>query len=276
MQRYEREWSTPATSSAELSKGTLHADRDRMEVFIEARQKKRAQMAIDKSIRVTEAMGTLAALGGGKGRTITSSLMGPGGTERTGRPSRFGSASSHDVAYIEQLELVYNHVLVKPDLKKVELRQYHRPRLPLSVVRVDRPWQFQIRFVPSAKKSDSNNNTSYQSMMMGSHAGALSQTKIRNEADLSPTEGTLVLLEYSEERPPIQLTKGMASKIINYYRGDKSRCPVSAGGGDRPTRRKRRDAVNPKETAQSGKVERSTRLVGPNVAAETSCNRLDW
>lgn len=25
----------------------------------------------------------------------------------------------------------------------------------------------------------------------------------------------------------------MATKVVNYYRGDKSRCPVSAGGGDR-------------------------------------------
>jgi hypothetical protein len=74
LQRYEREWLTPATSSAELGKGMLHANRQQMEAFVEARQKKRAQMAIDKSVRVQENMGTLS-LGGGKGRTVTSSLM---------------------------------------------------------------------------------------------------------------------------------------------------------------------------------------------------------
>ena len=275
LRRYEREWSTPATSSAELSKGTLHADRNQMEAYIEARQKKREQMAIDKSVRVMEAMGTLA-LGGGKGRTVTSSLMGPGGTERTGRPSRLaGSALTHDTEYVEQLELIYNHALVKPDLRRVELRQYHRPRLPLSVVRTDMPWQFQIRYIPSRKADSNANSMSYHSMM-GSHAETLAQAKIRNEADLSPTEGYLMLIEYSEERPLLQLSKGMASKIVNYYRGDRSRCPVSAGGGDRPIRRKRRDgtSANGNEAAQSVKAERSTRLIGPNEAAETTV--IDW
>lgn len=276
LRRYEREWSTPATSSAELSKGTLHADREKMEAYVEARQKKREQMAIDKSVRVTEAMGTLSTHTEGKGRTITSSLMGPGGTERTGRPSRPAGSSSHDLEYVEQLDFVYNHSLVASELSKALLRQYHRPKLPMSIVRTDLPWQFQIRYAPSAQKADSNmNSSSYQSVMMG--AGALSQTKIKRESDLSPAEGNLVLLEYSEERPPIQLTKGHASKIINYYRGDKSRCPISAGGGDRPTRKKRREISNTAsstDATQAGKDERSTRLVGPNEASETTV--MDW
>lgn len=271
LHRYEREWGTPVTSTAEVSKGSLHADKDKMEAFIEARQRKRAQMAKDKTNRVTQAMGTLQ-LGGGKGRTITSSLMGPGGTERTGRPNRHvGSGSlSYDAEYIEQLDLVYNHTLVKTELNRVELRQYHRPKLPLNFVRQERAWQFQIRFVSSAKKTDTASNaTSYQSMM-GSHAGALSHAKIRTEADLNPTEGILVMFEYSEERPSIQLTKGMSCKIVNYYRGDKARCPVSAGGGDRPTRRKRADHGSAKDTiSKSG---RPPRLLGPS--AKTSLE--DW
>jgi transcription initiation factor TFIID subunit 1 len=276
LQRYEREWLTPAISSAELGKGMLHADRQQMEAFVEARQKKREQMAIDKSVRVQEAMGTLS-LGGGKGRTVTSSLMGPGGTERTGRPSRLvGSGLVHDTEYVEQLEMIYNHELIKPELSRIQLRQFHRPRLPLCVVRNDSPWQFQIRYLPSTKKADSNaTNASFQALI-GSHAGALSQTNIRNEADLSPTEGNLILLEYSEERPLIQLTRGMASKIVNYYRGDRSRCPVSAGGGDRPIRKKRQGgtSANANEAAQSGKTGRSTRLFGPNEAAGTTV--IDW
>merc|ERR1712226_1716666 len=67
----------------------------------------------------------------------------------------------------------------------------------------------------------------------------LTQTKIRNEADLSPMEGNLVLLDYSEEQPPIVMSKGMTCKIVNYYRGDRSKCPISVGGGDRPTRKKK-------------------------------------
>lgn len=276
LRRYECELMTPATSSAELPKGSLHADREKMEAFVEARQKKREKMAIDKTNRVTEAMGTLNIPG--KGRTITSSLMGPGGTERTGRPSRLAGSSSHDLEYVEQLDFVDNHTLVTSELSKAQLRQYHRPKLPLSVVRTNLPWQFQIRYTPSVKSADSSMNASSYQSMMGSHAGSLSQTKIKRESDLSPSEGNLVLLEYCEERPPIQLTKGMASKIINYYRGDKTRCPISAGGGDRPTRKKHREIANTaassNDATQSGKEGRSTRLVGPDAAAETTV--MDW
>jgi len=45
---------------------SLNPDNEKMKLIIAARQKKRVQMAVDKSHCVTEAMGTLA-LGGGKG-----------------------------------------------------------------------------------------------------------------------------------------------------------------------------------------------------------------
>jgi hypothetical protein len=273
-----------ATSAELIAKGSLHADKDKMERLIAQRQEKRRQMAKDKTNRVTEALGTLdGVMGQGRGRTITSSLMGPGGTERTGRPSRHVGNVNHDTEYLDQLDMVSTHVLVR-DLSKVMLRQYHRPKLPLTIVRTTLIWQFQIRFAPTSKKGgpptaggggggggDTANSSSYQAMMMGTHAGAVSKAKLRTEADLSPTEGTLVLFEYSEERPPIQLTKGMAAKIVTYYRGDKARCPVSAGGGDRPTRRKRagttaeQELVNNSSLSQS-KSDRPPRLVGPNHA----------
>lgn len=229
-QRMEKEWNAgEITSTADISKGSLHADKDKMERLIKHRQEKRRQMAKDKTNRVTEAMGTLNVLGSGRGRTITSSLMGPGGTERTGRPSRHvGANASHDTEYVEQLDMITNHMLVK-DLDKVSLRQYHRPKIPLTFVRTTLIWQFAIRYLPANKKGNGqpttggtgDNSSSYQAMMMGSHAGAVSKSKLRTEADLSPAEGQLILIEYSEERQPLQLTKGMASKIVTYYRGDK-------------------------------------------------------
>lgn len=76
--RVERDWSQSITSTADVSKGSLHGNKDQEAKIIEARQKKRAQMAEDKTTRVAEAMGTMA-IGGGRGRTVTSSLMGPGG-----------------------------------------------------------------------------------------------------------------------------------------------------------------------------------------------------
>jgi len=275
-------------STAELNRGTLHADKEEMERFVQSRQTKRRQMAKDKTNRVKDAMGTMSILGGGRGRTITSSLMGPGGTERTGRPSRRIGGSSHEFEYIEQLDMITNHTLVK-NPSKVMLREYNRPKLPGTIVRTSLRWQFCIRHFGSSssadkqKKPEANNASSYQSMMMGTYAGAISKTKLRTEADLTPTEGKLVLFEYCEERPPLQLTKAMASKIITYYRGDKSRCPVSAGGGDRPTRRKRQtggDAAAAEKNAATdvakgrsdNKVEKPPRLVGPNM--ETTIT--DW
>lgn len=270
-QEYQRRFDWPVTSAAEEKKHSLHQNKEAMASQIEARQKKRAHMALEKTRRVTEALGTVD-LGGGKGRTITSSLMGPGGTERTGRPARgvTGSTETHDAEYLEQLDMVYNHVFSKPELSIVELRQLHRPKLPLSFVRRDRVWQFQIRYIPTPKKTDV---TAVNSSYMNQFAGSTSHAKIRTEADLNPTEGQLVLLEYCEERPPIQLNKGMSSKIVNYYRGDKSRCPVSAGGGDRPTRRKRADITSATQKVESsGKVERPPRLKGLNAKISVD----DW
>lgn len=289
-QRLENMYTGEIKSTAELSRG-LHTDKDEMERFIAQRQQRRRQMAQDKTSRVTEAMGTMKVLGGGRGRTITSSLMGPGGTERTGRPSRHVGAGMHETEYIEQLDMVTNHVLVK-DLSKVALRQYLRPKLPLTVVRTSIIWQFCIRYAPSAKKSSGttsagggsgDNASSYQAMMMGTHAGAISKAKLRTEGDLSPAEGNLVVLEYCEERPPIQLTKGMATKIVTYYRGDKSRCPVSAGGGDRPTRRKRpgteggtagdnKNSASADNGKGENKVDNPPRLIGPDAPF----NIVDW
>ena len=269
--------SAAAAAAATTAKGALHADKDKMEALIEARQRKRAQMAKDKTSRVTQAMGTMA-LGGGRGRTITSSLMGPGGTERTGRPSRQNvGLAGYESEYIEQLDLVVTHSLVR-DLSKVLLREFHRPKLPLSVVRLDLAWQFQIRYIPIKKVEGAAGAGgvvagSYQSVMMGgAHPGAISKAKLRSEADLSPTEGHLIVLEYCEERPLLQLTKGMACKIVNYYRGDKARCPVSKGGGDRPARRKRPGDVD--GDGASHKAAARTEL--PRLEGPKETTVMDW
>merc|ERR1740136_89270 len=214
------------------------------------------------------ALGTLELGSLGSGRTITSSLMGPGGTERTGRPSGRGGLSSfaHDNEYVEELELVRNHVLVKPDMRKGELRQLHRPKLPRRVFKSNEnvPWQFQIQLNKNQQRGSAAGTAA--SGKGGMPGALLPQAKIRNEADLSPMEGTLVLLEYSEENPPIMMSKGMTCKIVNYYRGDRSKCPISVGGGDRPTRKKKhgdkaQDAGALK--GGSGKVEKPPRLEGP-------------
>lgn len=268
-QRYDRESISEITSTADIGNKRQEA----LEKYKEQRQRKREQMAKDKQHRVTEVMSALSL--SGTGRRITSSLMGPGGAERTGRPSRhaLGSSSAHDAEYVEQLELVYNHTLVKPDLSLSEYRQFHRPRLPLAVVNPTCPWQFQTRVITENKRSSRGATAADGSTIVGSYhsmmsAGAKAQHKIRNEADLSPSIGDLVVLEYCEERPPLFMTKGHTCRIVNYYRGDRAHCPVSAGGGDRPLRKRHGDkaasAKGPTPDGPSNRAERPPRLVGPN------------
>ena len=268
-QRYDREMTSEITSTADI--GNKH--NEALERYKEQRQRKREQMAKDKHSRVTEVMSALSL--SGTGRRITSSLMGPGGAERTGRPSRhaLGSSSAHDAEYVEQLELVYNHTLIKADLTLSEYRQFHRPRLPLAVVNPTCPWQFQTRVITENKRASRGATAADGSTIVGSYhsmmsAGAKAQHKIRNEADLSPSTGDLVLLEYCEERPPLFMTKGYTCRIVNYYRGDRAHCPISAGGGDRPLRKRHGDkaasAKGPTPDGPSNRAERPPRLIGPN------------
>ena len=89
--RYERELSNDITSTADLSKPGGFGSIEALEKYKAMRQRKREQMAKDKQSRVTEVMSALSLTG--TGRRITSSLMGPGGAERTGRPSRHALGS---------------------------------------------------------------------------------------------------------------------------------------------------------------------------------------
>lgn len=254
--------------------GSLQKDHVALAKEIKLRQQKRAQMAIDKTNRITGALGKLD-FGGGTGRRVTSSLMGPGGTERSGRPNK-QNVVSHDATYVDQLDMIMSHHLVHADLSYGELRHYHRPLLPRMIFKPETimPWQFQVQNFPNTNiltkrkgggGADGSLISSYQNNITNNMPGTLSQSKIRNGADLSPTEGELIIVEYSEEKPPIQLTKGMASRIVNYYRGDRSKCPISAGGGDRPLRKKKHgnqsEDINVASAGNSRKIERPPRLI---------------
>ena len=195
LQRYEREIASEITSTADLAKQPGgFGENEALEKYKEARQRKREQMAKDKQSRVTEVMSALSLTG--TGRRITSSLMGPGGAERTGRPNRHALGSSiHDSEYVEQLELVHNHSLVKPALTKSEYRQFHRPRLPLLVVDPSRPWQFQAENNRGGRRGGMANSATAiaadGSTIVGSYhamisAGAKGQSKIRNEVRTLP------------------------------------------------------------------------------------------
>lgn len=205
--------------------------------------------------------------------------MGPGGTERTGRPARENLSSlACDAEYIEQLDLISNHTLVKADLNLSELRHYFRPLLPKKLLKVGVnnsicQLQFQIKVFHKSldfKRRRDGDGSLVSSMMNSSLPSTLSQSKIRSGSDLSPSDGDLVLFEFCEERPPLQLTKGMASKIINYYRGDRSKCPISRGGGDRPVRRRKHGNQEDGGSKVDGvidKLEIPPRLSGPDAVS---------
>lgn len=247
---------------------SIQSDMAKRNKEIEDRQKKRAQREIDKTKRIKDVLGSVGALDGGTGRAITSSLMGPGGTERTGRPMRHhGSSLAHDFEYIEQLDMINNHSLVKADLSPIELRHYGRPLLPKNMFKSDEilPWQLQIVVTPQNKllNGKTAGGSSYHNSIM---PGSISQSKIRNISDLCPSEGSLVLIEYCEEKLPIKMMRGMASKIVNYYKGEKSKCPISAGGGDRPVTKKKKHGLKNQDSdlkGSSGKVEKPPRLEVP-------------
>ena len=186
--------------------------------------------------------------------------------------------------------------MVKPDLTLSEYRQFHRPRLPLAAVQPSISWRFQTRVVsaaPGTKRRPGHPGPSAPgpggvggdgSTVVGSYhamisAGSKAQARIRNEADLSPNSGDIVVLEYSEERPPLVMSKGMTARIVNYYRGDRARCPISAGGGDRPMRKRHGDraasslggaAGQGGASGPSNRAERPPRLLGPGRCAPKS------
>ena len=67
------------------------------------------------------------------------------------------------------------------------------------------------------------------------------------------------------------MTKDMTCRIVNYYCGYRSHCPISAGDGDRPLPIRHSDkAVQSASTADnapsgpSNRMERPPRLLGPN------------
>ena len=79
---------------------------------------------------------------------------------------------------------------------------------------------------------------------------------------------SLIVLEYSEERPPILGNRGMVSNVVNYFRGVMEDCPVSAGGGDRPMGKKVKGQRNIKAIVVE-EEEEGRRTVKSSVAIST-------
>ena len=123
----------------------------------------------------------------------------------TNHDSRSDRDSNSLLEHIPQPDMVQDHALML-NVSKGMLRQMNRPKLPLNkAVRTTLPWHFQIS-PPSPK---------YHAGAFGDLPAKLSTTmsNISTPSDLTPLKGKLVVLEYSEERPIYQVSRGMCTKV---------------------------------------------------------------
>nr|CDJ83308.1 Bromodomain domain containing protein [Haemonchus contortus] len=94
-----------------------------------------------------------------------------------------------------------------------KLRHFHRQPLSKRVIR-----QFNGRWVEIKKLTKHIKIKEEQREKQRCAEGGGDIFFMRDVADLSGRDGDLVLLEYSEEHPPLLCQPGMASKIKNYYK----------------------------------------------------------
>ena len=92
------------------------------------------------------------------------------------------------------------------DLTSVEVRYFHRPRLPESLKK--KKWFIDINKSVNIKKA-TQPNTNPNSRPIYSDAEKL---------DLSILNGNFICVEFMEEIPPLIQNYGMGSSIFNYYR----------------------------------------------------------
>ena len=193
---------------------------------------------------------------GASGFKITSSLMGAGGQDRE-KPKALRSAGNDPneldltLEGTQHTDIVDNHTLVRPELRRSEQRMFHRPRLRKSDASPYRRWMFCSASNSHGKKSSDAilntedggvfvNPSSTSSFGLAANRQNFTSHKlnITKESQLAvqnvAKDESVVVLEYTEERPPLMLNHGMVSKIVNYYNGPLDTCPISAGGGDRP------------------------------------------
>lgn len=91
----------------------------------------------------------------------------------------------------------------KMDLTSIEVRYFHRPRLPESLKK--KKWVIDITKSINTKKINQSSNNSRP-------------TSEAEKLDLSIVNGNFICVEFMEELPPLIQNYGMGSSIYNYYR----------------------------------------------------------
>ncbi|CAK4644951.1 unnamed protein product [Aphanomyces euteiches] len=128
---------------------------------------------------------------------------------RTGEAKR----SKKDTRIIKNMGHVHHSLpaiklsLTKPELPLAKLREFHRPRGKFKIHEHMR--------VFSAKEAEKTKSVKLNEAELNDPT--LSQ--IKKSSDLNPTAGgKLILLEYTEQNPPMLSNPGMASRVLHYWR----------------------------------------------------------
>ncbi|KAG7381585.1 hypothetical protein PHYPSEUDO_005825 [Phytophthora pseudosyringae] len=148
---------------------------------------------IEKKQRIDEVMGNLEF-----GEETAEGRL---GTEGSGKKSK-DTRVVKNIGYVHHSLPAMKLSLTKPELPKAKLRDFHRPRGKFKI-------NERLDFLPpppgAAKLAPQE-----ESAMV---------TQIKKSSDLNPTAGgKLILIEYTEQHPPMLSNPGMASRILHYWR----------------------------------------------------------
>ncbi|KAJ8559219.1 hypothetical protein ON010_g8226 [Phytophthora cinnamomi] len=148
---------------------------------------------IEKKQRIDEVMGNLEF-----GEETAEGRL---GTEGSGKKSK-DTRVVKNIGYVHHSLPAMKLSLTKPELPKTKLRDFHRPRGKFKI-------NERLQFLPpppgAAKLAPQE-----ESAMV---------TQIKKSSDLNPTAGgKLILIEYTEQHPPMLSNPGMASRILHYWR----------------------------------------------------------
>ncbi|GMF14947.1 unnamed protein product [Phytophthora lilii] len=148
---------------------------------------------IEKKQRIDEVMGNLEF-----GEETAEGRL---GTEGSGKKSK-DTRVVKNIGYVHHSLPAMKLSLTKPELPKAKLRDFHRPRGKFKI-------NERLQFLPpppgAAKLAPQE-----ESAMV---------TQIKKSSDLNPTAGgKLILIEYTEQHPPMLSNPGMASRILHYWR----------------------------------------------------------
>ncbi|TYZ61073.1 hypothetical protein PybrP1_001538 [[Pythium] brassicae (nom. inval.)] len=117
-----------------------------------------------------------------------------------------GGKKQKDTRVVKNIGLVHHSLpaiklsLTKPELPKTKLRDFHRPRGKFKINE-----RLQLAPPPAAPLAQKD-----ESAMLA---------QIKKSSDLAPTAGgKLILVEYTEQNPPMLSNPGMAARILHYWR----------------------------------------------------------